>query len=494
MLADGESFLPPSAGIPPGLWVATRPGEGGQPVWAGLVQAASAEALDLATRTAPGALIVVAVDDSAEQFIGFCFGSGRFLLRRASFVIGFGMRVALNAAVRTGRDAVEAISWVSYRTTDAAPVDGRLRASVPKALIGYGVSPGIDRVRGVRVQRLSPDLQVGRNLEGVSSLGVEVTGDLSTFPPLARTLWTLHSSPDFRSTWPHVDDLLAVEDPEERSELELALERRFRRHEFDGVYLGLPDEAEGFASVRYGTSKDAHEEYELAQALESWRGRLDSLKGRAVTFSFSDGRPDHVEDLFDLIVATESLGGEDVHLTDGDWFRIQAGLLEVIDDALDAIPEWNVHLPVWTRGIAEGDYLLQATAHRPDLLLMDRKNVLVGGGTAMEVCDIAHADGAMVHVKKRDTKGLSHLTAQVFGSATRWAREPAYRQSVLERVRRQAELTGLEGATFEAAFEPSVARQGRQAAGLGNRRRVGPAEGVRSPDDPGEDPALPHVH
>ena len=90
---------------------------------------------------------------------------------------------------------------------------------------------------------------------------------------------------------------------------------------------------------------------------------------------------------------------------------------------------------------------------------MDRKNVLVGGGTQMEVCDLAHVDGAMVHVKKRDTKGLSHLAAQVLGSATRWSRERGYRDAVLEKMQHQAAETQKDADEFCQAFEPSVARQ-----------------------------------
>ena len=173
-LSEGAEFAAPSPGVA-GIWVATRSGEAGEPSWAELVHEATEDEIDLETRTAPGAAVLVDVDGS-DQLVAFCFGSGRFLLRRSSYVLGFGMRTALNAAVASGADAVESIAWVSFRTTDAAPVDGRLRASVPKALVGYGVTPGIDRVRGVRVQRLAQNVGVGRNLEGATSLGVEIPG------------------------------------------------------------------------------------------------------------------------------------------------------------------------------------------------------------------------------------------------------------------------------------------------------------------------------
>ena len=49
-----------------------------------------------------------------------------------------------------------------------------------------------------------------------------------------------------------------------------------------------------------------------------------------------------------------------------------------------------LELPEWEPTLDEGQYLLPAAADRPDLLLMDRKNILVGGGTEMEVCDLAN--------------------------------------------------------------------------------------------------------
>jgi uncharacterized protein (TIGR04141 family) len=263
----------------------------------------------------------------------------------------------------------------------------------------------------------------------------------------------------FRTEWPHVDDLVAVEDPDQRAELEVILQARLVQRSLDGVFLGLPDEAEGFAEVMYGTSHDTHEDFDLLTALEGWRGNVASLRSRQVTFVFADGRPNHAEHLYDLIVTTATLDGQEFHLTDGDWFQIRAGLLEIIDDALDAIPQWEIELPDWDPALDEGKYLLSVASTRPDLLLMDRKNVLVGGGTQMEVCDLAHQSGAMVHLKKRDTKGLSHLAAQVLGSATRWSREPGYRNAVMDKMRYQAQHTQKDCSAFEAAFEPSVARQ-----------------------------------
>ena len=124
-LVDGAEFAHPTPGIPRGIRVATRSGEDGDLEWARLVDEATTDQPDLKARSAPGAAIVVDLPES-EQVLAFCFGSGRFLLRRSGYVLGFGMRAALNAAAASGQEAVASIGWVSYRTTDAAPIDGRL--------------------------------------------------------------------------------------------------------------------------------------------------------------------------------------------------------------------------------------------------------------------------------------------------------------------------------------------------------------------------------
>jgi uncharacterized protein (TIGR04141 family) len=458
LLADGAGFVEPADDAPDGIWLATRPGEENEPSWSTLVRAAAGEDLDLEARTAPGAALIVEVDEGGD-LVSFCFGSGRFLLRRSSYVLGFGMRAALNAAVRSGAEAVASISWVSFRTTDADPVDGRLRASVPKDLGGYGVTPGLDRMRGVRVQHLE-GVGVGRSLEGSTSLGVVVPDELRDLTNLATRLADLGWSDDFRDTWPHVDDLIAVEDHEERELLDEKLQARLSNGELDGVFVGVPDEAEDHSSVSYGASEELHEDFDLSDALSGWRGNIKSLRSRRVIFHFDDGRPPHTESLYDLLVATQVLDGEEVHLTDGGWFRVRAELLEIIDNSLDGINEWEVALPEWLDQKSEGEYLLDVAAGSPDLLLMDRKNVLVGGGNAMEVCDLAHVDGAMVHVKKRDTKGLSHLAAQILASATRWSRDYSYRDAVFVRIAQQADVTDKPAGPFEAAFDPALPRQG----------------------------------
>jgi uncharacterized protein (TIGR04141 family) len=327
-------------------------------------------------------------------------------------------------------------------------------------MTSYGVTPGVDRIRGVRVQRLAKDVGVGLTLEGTTSLGIKVGHALDDLPALAKRLVALGLDLAFQDEWPHVDDLIEVEDEEERLELDQALIDRLSRGSTEDIHLGLPDDADGYAGVRYGASQQVHEDFDLTTALKGWRGGLPSLKSRRVEFVFDDDRVPCEATLYDLLVATEPLDGEEVYLADGEWFRVKAGLLEVVDDYLDDLPDWDVDLPPWMSGKDEGGFLKGVAKDRADLLLMDRKNVIIGGGTAMEVCDLAHDSGAMVHVKKLDAKGLTHLAAQVQGSAGRWATQVDYRRAVLEKMRQQAKATEKDMARFEPQFQTKYPQNG----------------------------------
>ncbi len=468
LLVEGIRYADPIPDCPPSIRVALRPSEEGAPTWARLVSEATIPGdEDLLTRTSPGAVFVIDIADD-DRLVAVCFGSGRFLLRRSTYVPGFGLRAALNAAVASGEDAIQSIGWVTFRTADAIPVDGRLRGSTPMELIRYGVTPGVDRVRGVRVQRLSRDLGLGSSLEGATSLGIDITGAVVALPALAARLHRLGLSEDFRRAWPHVDDLITVEDVDERTELDAALQVRLEQRALDDVFVGLPDDAEGYSGVTYGGAHVTHDQLDLGESLDGWRGSIDSLRSRMVTFTFDDDRSAYGTNLYDLLVVTERRGDEEFHLADGDWFRLRAGLLDVIDQALDDIPEWEVELPPWRRAqragrpdsYDEGIYLQSTAADRSDFVLMDRKNVRLGNHrTTMEVCDLVHDSGAMVHAKRLDTKGLSHLASQVHGSAIRWSREPAYRNAVLQRICQQARDTNKDVGRFTQAFDGKFARQ-----------------------------------
>lgn len=422
-----EGASPEPANID-GVVVAVREGVPGAPPWAGLVAAVSASGHALDTQSGPGAAVFVP-GEATEHGVVFCFGSGRHLLRSGCWVSGFGMRATLNAATRSGDDSTNSLLSISFSTVEESPVAGTLRGSAPRGMTQFSVDSAIDRIRGVRATNLDAKVGVGSALEGASSLAVEV-GDVDQFVPLSETLRELGTADDYTKEWEHLDGFLAVEDAAQRDELNADLQARLKTHRLDGVSLDPPADVDSFAQVWFGT-KAQPDEFTLQAALVGWRSDLGQLLAKKVRFD--DGPAAKEYRLRDLLTAQIDSDGDTFVFDQGDWQQVSSNRLTAVRRAIDAVEEWPVRLEAWPADVVEGDYLKEYDK-KTGFLVLDRKNVSASGATVMEFCDLVEASGAFVHVKRHGTKGLSHLAAQVAGSATRWASEPAFQSAVAAKV------------------------------------------------------------
>lgn len=438
----------------PGVTIAVREGQPGRPAWANLVAAASTATPQLDTMSGPGATIFVP-GKTKEHGVAFCFGSGRHLLRSGSWVAGFGMRASLNAASRSGDQSTNSLLWVAFSTVEEAPVSGTLRGSVPRGITQFSVDSAIDRIRGVRATNLDAKLGVGASLEGATSLAVEVQ-QATDLIPLAKRLRQLGTATDYTNQWAHLDGFLAVEDALQVDELNSELEGRLRVGQVDGVHLDPPAEVESFGQVWFG-SRAEPDEFTLAAALDGWRSDIGHLLAKKVRFD--DGPDAKSFRLRDLLTAQLDVGGDVFLLDQGDWQHVSPDRLLAVQTAVDAVTEWPGTLDPWAADVSEGTYL-KGYAGQHGFLVLDSRNLRASGATVMEFCDLIDASGAFIHVKRHGTKGLSHLAAQVTGSATRWATEPAFRAALVSEVDRlsnaDATWSALVGGSARQSQHPVV--------------------------------------
>lgn len=107
-------------------------------------------------------------------------------------------------------------------------------------------------------------------------------------------------------------------------------------------------------------------------------------------------------------------------LTLGRWFQLREHYTEKLNADLKKIPDVTADLGLipWPTG-DEGDYNLEAAKADPDLLHMDKDQVSSDGRGTIEVCDLLHIDGYLIHVKRYNgSQTLSHLFAQGAVSAS----------------------------------------------------------------------------
>lgn len=102
-------------------------------------------------------------------------------------------------------------------------------------------------------------------------------------------------------------------------------------------------------------------------------------------------------------------------LTLGRWFSLQESYTHKLNADLARIVDLTEELllPDMKFGESEGDYNMRVARTSASILLMDSRLMATEDGDRIEVCDLLHLDGHLIHVKKfRGSQTMSHLFAQ----------------------------------------------------------------------------------
>ncbi|MGW3631785.1 DUF6119 family protein [Streptomyces sp. NPDC005122] len=186
----------------------------------------------------------------------------------------------------------------------------------------------------------------------------------------------------------------------------------------------------------------------LLEALSSFRGGFgrSALKDVKVMAIDSEGNPASQSTPLKNWLIFEAASEEKRYLlTLGKWFALAESYARQLDEDLSEIEDVTstLNLRDWikseedeedeeTKG--EGGYNKRAIECRGDLICLDKKT-LTSVGNQVEACDLFHADGYLIHVKKyTDSQTLSHLFSQGYVAATTLTEDIDYRQSFIEKV------------------------------------------------------------
>lgn len=151
---------------------------------------------------------------------------------------------------------------------------------------------------------------------------------------------------------------------------------------------------------------------------------------------FVDGSdtPSVEEELWRLVVAQISVGGDTYLISDGEVWRASRSHIADIDNLLTPHvtlnPPW---LPSYVAGESEDSYNKRAAAHGNHFLL-DKSLVRLPGQTSFEPCDLLSQDGLFMHVKRKTSSAtMSHVAAQAVVS-TQLLRSDAKARDLLDKA------------------------------------------------------------
>ncbi len=187
----------------------------------------------------------------------------------------------------------------------------------------------------------------------------------------------------------------------------------------------------------------------LLDTLSSFKGRFgpSALKDIRVMAIDSNGDPaSNSTPLKNWLIFEAGSDEKRYLLTLGKWFALAENYARQLDEDLSGIEDvtdllqlkdWDKEEYKEKRGekiSGETKYNLDQVNGRSDLLRLDT-DTIPSLGRQIEACDLLHAEGYLIHVKKySDSQTLSHLFSQGYVAAQTLTDDPEYRYAFIEKV------------------------------------------------------------
>ena len=270
---------------------------------------------------------------------------------------------------------------------------------------------------------------LGGSIYGSDGISFDVPIQVGELANRARHLLTLYQLERYKALFPFVDHILPV-DPEKSDELDSRLATTLRTLMAQGsadyrcLYLASPElldleEMEGFIfSSERGRDKTVHLELNLKDYIDTRRNKvgnytIETMKRDDVLLRNRDQTNRRLSSVYRCLIAEVDIEDTTFQLVDGRWYEIEGSFVERINLEVSCILSATLSFPPHITGEHEQSYNSRV-AHELKALLMDCKNIPLGGGSnRIEFCDMAFSDRTVVHAKKRESSSaLSHLWLQ----------------------------------------------------------------------------------
>ena len=446
-------------------WTASPPRA---PLWGAFLSEGVHEALALPEGRSASAIALVRIESQSRQhYFAFTFGpSGRFFLRDDVYYRAYGLKTALNLMYPAGGAANrgEGLRTVASKRRSATVVRARTQASSVTTFDVFDVDRLRDLVDGVEGRPVDTD-KWGRTVGGADSISITHETEFAELGSLCREIDRIADRTDYREQFAWLDYIQPVTDP--------VLTERLHDHALESIRSGdgdlelAPPEIIDWSRVhRFEFPFDrrrglAHQDLRLADLRTTLQreGKLDeldyrSLRQRRISASNVDGDQTYRWTIWSCLTGELNFDGHTYVIDEGDFFEVQPDYLASLNDWTDELPRSGLELPPCDLATPEDAYNKEA-ARVAGCLLLDRRNVQRRGATAVEICDLLAAEGALIHVKKNSgSSDLSHLFSQGVVSASVLQEDSEFRALAAEKVR------GIQGGEEFGLFgEPWVTSQ-----------------------------------
>jgi len=321
-----------------------------------------------------------------------------------------------------------------------------------------------------------------RNATGSSSLKISLKLQPAELAVLCGKLLGLYQSEDYKQSFPNIQNIAPVKDPDDVDRLDGLLLQSLKQ--VDGnTTLTIPDIVDyrdntccifngpsGASEIYPDISIEQFYGY-LGDGFDLTTLTVEGLKSYRMTLTDVDGAPGRSYGLYRSLLFDVEPAGEQViyHLCDGDWYKVEKSFVLRLKAYIDAkceatdLCEYNHDATKDGKAVySEGNYNAAVPAWQGRFLCLDQTDISPSGSTGIEPCDLyaVQADasaasgqrGCIYHIKiSTRSSHLSHLFNQGVNSIELIELEETSREKMKQLI--VDRLAGNDDATYLAPFE-----------------------------------------
>jgi uncharacterized protein (TIGR04141 family) len=269
------------------------------------------------------------------------------------------------------------------------------------------------------------------NITGASSLRITSKLKPNEITGLCENLLDIYNRLDYLETFPDIQNILPLKDPDKLLELNQQLIIAFNDAPRELV-LSIPeiiDHTNSFV-IKYGGVGRSGLEFndvfigDYRQYLETLEvERIDNIQDfqkHQMIITDENGIKIHKFSIYKCFLFDCELNGNNYHLCEGEWYQIENNYIEKLKNSLDPyFTESHDFLTVCNH-VREDSYNQAISSSNSKVICLDKMNISPDGQSQIEPCDLISKKAntlEFVHVKiSTRSSSLSHLFNQGYNS------------------------------------------------------------------------------
>lgn len=405
-----------------------------------------------------GAIVFLPVD---SRWVVLTFGMTHHQLKDNSYEYDFGLRTTLNA-----------LDPKKIKSTDILQPENakrqRIQSPTASSLNFFDIRHDESIIKKLTGAVKSEYAELFKNATGANSLRISSHLQPDRIIALCKQLIEIYDKEDYIQSFPDIQNVVPVRDPDKVNRLNQTLLVAFRDAPVDLV-LSIPEIVDYSTNFKIkftgaGKSRKEYNDVFIGAYREYLQERgitevddVELFHRHQMNIIDENGVTIKQYSIYKTILYDCEIEGNTYHLCDGEWYFIETSYVRKIGNLLDPHFISTHSILQQCNSVREDDYNSLIESTNTNVWCLDKKNISPSGQTQVEPCDLLCTIENKVHLAhiKISTRSssLSHLFNQGVNSIELLRMENAAREKLKELVGRDASICKMiDDGTFTVTY------------------------------------------